>query len=87
MDGDQERHSPKTVSFVPAKSMVLTPRFCCWVWGAVKAVREATATAGLAAIAETNDRFCREGVVIFCLEAVRRVLANVLEAMLKVDRD
>lgn len=50
----------------------------------MKAVREVAATTGLTAIAETKDRFCTEaGVVIFCLDAVRRVLTKVLEAILK----
>lgn len=64
--------------------MVLTPRFCCCTEGAVKAVRDAAATSGLAAMAETKDLFCTEaGVVIFCLDAVRSVLTNVLEAIFK----
>ena len=66
--------------------MVFRPRFCCCVEGAVKAVREVAATTGLAATAETNDRFGTEGAVIFCLEAVRRVLTNVLEAIFNVKK-
>lgn len=50
----------------------------------MKAVRDAAATSGLAAMAETKDLFCTEaGVVIFCLDAVRSVLTNVLEAIFK----
>lgn len=45
-------------------------------------VRWAAATTGLAAGAETKERFGMDGVLIFCLEAVRNVLAKDFEAMM-----
>lgn len=64
--------------------MVFTPRFCWCTEGAVKAVREVAAMTGLTATADTKDLVCTEaGVVIFCLDAVRRVLTRVLEAIFK----
>ena len=48
----------------------------------MKAVREVAAITGLTAPADTKDLVCTEaGVVIFCLDAVRRVLTKVLEAI------
>ena len=70
---------PNTVSFVPAKSMVLTPRVCCWI-GAATALVDRDTT-GLQEGAETKLRFATAGAAIFCFEARRAVLAKDLEAM------
>jgi hypothetical protein len=63
--------------------MVLTPLVCCA--GPAKAVLTAVTAAGLVARAEVNVRFWRGWMHSFCLEAVRRVRANVFEAILRID--
>lgn len=54
------KNSPQTSSFEPAKSMVLTPRVCCW---AGRAARVAATAAGRAAalMAETKVRLWTAG--------------------------
>jgi hypothetical protein len=49
------RNSPKTVSLVPAKSIVFKPRVC-WLTGAATAALAAVETVGRAATPETNER-------------------------------
>lgn len=60
----------------------MIPLVCCT--GPAKAVLTAATAVGLVARAELNVRFWRGAVGSFCLEAVRRVRARVLEAILEV---
>lgn len=70
---------PKTFSLVPAKSMVLRPLVCCWV--EVVGAFTLLTMAGRDTDVETKVRLGSAGTAIFCLDAVRRVRAKVLEAM------
>ena len=75
----RDEYTPKTVSFVPAKSIVFTPRVCCWI-GATTALVDRETT-GLLTDAEMKLRFGTAGAATPCFEALRAVLAKVFEAM------
>ena len=71
--------SPQTCSFEPAKSMVLTPRTCCWAGRAAEV--EATAEALTAPAAATKVRRWTAGEANWRPRGARRALEKLREAM------
>jgi hypothetical protein len=76
----EQMSSPKTCSLWPAKSMVLTPRTCCWI-GPANVALVAAAIIGRAPRDEVKFLRWKLWEGSFCLEAPRSAFVKPREAI------